>query len=163
MPPRLEAPPREGGEPDLGELVRLESLAFSTPWSEAQVASQLALRSTRSWLLDTGEPPRPRACAIFQVAGEEAELLRVAVEPAFRGRGLARRLLEAAFAALAESGVHRIFLEVSEGNVEALALYRRLSFDLRGRRRSYYPSGEDALLLERGAAGAGTGPGRVLS
>jgi len=163
MPRRPEAGPRQGAGTDLEELVRLESAAFSTAWNEAQVASQLALPSTRSWLLAAGEPLRPRASAIFQVAGEEAELLRVAVEPGFRGRGLARRLLEAAFEALAEEGVLGVFLEVAEGNAPALALYRHLGFELQGRRRSYYPGGEDALMLARQAAGGGTGRGRVLS
>ncbi|MCZ7650764.1 MAG: ribosomal protein S18-alanine N-acetyltransferase [Thermoanaerobaculia bacterium] len=158
-----ETPPREGGARDLPELARLEALAFATPWDAVQLAALLALPSTRAWLLAAGEVPRPRASALFQVVEEEAELLRVAVEPEFRQRGLARRLLEAALLALAQEGVRRVFLEVAAGNAAALALYRRLGFFLQGRRRAYYPAGEDALLLARELADPGTGRDRVLS
>ena len=41
-----------------------------------------------------------------------------------------------------------MFLEVSIGNQAALALYGKLGFQPVGRRRAYYSSGEDALILK---------------
>ena len=154
---------REAEAGDLADLARLEALAFGDPWSETQLAAQLALATTRCWILAAGAPPGPRAYALFQVAGGEAELLRVGVDPPSRGRGLAGRLLAASLAALAAQGVRRCFLEVAIGNCAALALYRRLGFRQVGHRRAYYPSGEDALLLARPLPGPGTGRSPVLS
>lgn len=40
-------------------------------------------------------------------------------------------------------------LEVKASNQGALSLYSKLDFDEVGRRRRYYPNGEDALLLQK--------------
>jgi ribosomal-protein-alanine N-acetyltransferase len=87
--------------------------------------------------------------ACFRLGGGEAELLRIAVAPAERGRGIARRLLAAGLERLRAAGVASCFLEVRPGNASALAVYRALGFELCGRRRSYYRDGTDALVLRR--------------
>jgi RimJ/RimL family protein N-acetyltransferase len=48
--------------------------------------------------------------------------------PEYRGRGLGRRLAEAAVAAARERGMERIALEVFASNTRAIALYERLGF-----------------------------------
>ncbi|HPA95156.1 MAG TPA: GNAT family N-acetyltransferase [Thermoanaerobaculia bacterium] len=149
----MTAPPevaiRAGGSEDLAALVRLEGLAFTPPWNSAQLASYLALPTSRTWLLSGGTPSRTLAYALFQVVAGEAELLRVGCDPGHRRRGLGRRLLAAALDALAAAGVERCFLDVAAGNHAALALYRSLGFRETGRRPGYYPSGETALLFTR--------------
>jgi ribosomal-protein-alanine N-acetyltransferase len=87
--------------------------------------------------------------ACFRLAAGEAELLRVAVAPEERGRGLARQLIAAGFERLRGAGVTSCFLEVRTANSSALAVYRALGFEPRGRRRAYYPDGSDALVLRR--------------
>ena len=72
------------------------------------------------------------------------------MEPAARRRGLGRRLLLLALQAGRKMGMQKAILEVREGNVAALALYRASGFVQAGRRRRYYAdTGEDALVLER--------------
>lgn len=53
----------------------------------------------------------------------------VYVTPAWRGRGVARRLLEAAEDAARSRGCCKLTLEVLDGNAGALALYRRIGFE----------------------------------
>lgn len=62
--------------------------------------------------------------------GLDAELEDVAVFPAFRRRGVARRLLEAAKVRAAELGAERLGLRVWEFNAGALALYRAMGFQM---------------------------------
>ena len=79
----------------------------------------------------------------------ELEILNLAVEPAARRRGCGRRLLLLALQAGRKMGMQKAILEVREGNVPALALYRASGFSETGRRRRYYAdTGEDALVLE---------------
>jgi ribosomal protein S18 acetylase RimI-like enzyme len=54
------------------------------------------------------------------------------VDPAARGAGLGRRLLEAACAALRARGCWRILLDVTDTNAPAIALYRSAGFELTG-------------------------------
>ncbi len=76
----------------------------------------------------------------------EPELLRVAVLPASRRQGLARRLITAGLSLLRAGGVTECFLEVRPDNASALAVYHALGFRLAGRRERYYRDGSDALL-----------------
>jgi ribosomal-protein-alanine N-acetyltransferase len=87
--------------------------------------------------------------AVIPAAGE-AELLRIAVDPAHRGEGLGRRLLEACQGALAGEGVERLFLEVRVSNHAAIQLYRACGWKPCGLRTAYYPDGEDAALYQCG-------------
>jgi ribosomal protein S18 acetylase RimI-like enzyme len=55
--------------------------------------------------------------------------------PAYRGRGLGRRLMEAAIAAGWAAGLERIELEVFASNARAFALYEKLGFATEGVKR----------------------------
>ncbi len=48
--------------------------------------------------------------------------------PAARGRGLASQILRGLAAVAAQRGLERVFLQVEEGNIAALALYARAGF-----------------------------------
>ena len=80
-------------------------------------------------------------------AGDEAEVVMIAVHPAAQRRGFATALLEDALATL--DGV-TLFLEVAEHNRAARALYARVGFEPVGRRPGYYRTAsgrEDALVM----------------
>lgn len=163
----MSAPPvlpalriRRARSRDLGPLTALEAAAFDGPWSEAQLAAQLAGASSAVWLIEDMPDGRdyataPLAFALFLLLADEAELLRVATRPEDRGRGLATRLLNHALHVLERSGRPRAHLEVASDNVSALSLYERLGFSVSGRRRDYYADGSDALTMSRGPAGNG--------
>jgi ribosomal-protein-alanine N-acetyltransferase len=82
-------------------------------------------------------------------AAGEAEILSVAVAPAWRGRKLSRPLLDLHLRRLAGLGTHSVFLEVGERNAPACRLYRRAGFREVGRRQGYYEGGGTALVLRR--------------
>ncbi len=136
---------------DLDAIAGLEEAAFHDPWPREMLAYELC--HPYSVLLIAGGLPgdrpggQPGAYAAFRHAAGEAELLRVAVHPAARRRGLARALLEEGFVRLRLAGIQVCFLEVRVENKPAIALYEGLGFAWVGLRRAYYQDGADAMVF----------------
>lgn len=65
--------------------------------------------------------------------GEDVPGIGLAVRDSFRGRGIGTRLLEAAVAAIRESGASAVSLSVELGNDRARRLYERAGFEPVGR------------------------------
>jgi putative acetyltransferase len=78
------------------------------------------------------EAGRAQACGGVQVGPQFAELKRMYVRPACRGRGLGKALLQWLEAAARERGSARLMLETGIHQHEALALYERMGFRRRG-------------------------------
>lgn len=80
--------------------------------------------------------------------GEEAEILDLAVHPDHRRHGYASALCKNLVQRISQSAVQKIFLEVRESNVAAVALYKKFGFQISGRRPNYYRNpAENALLM----------------
>ncbi len=71
---------------------------------------------------------------VRQVAADEREILNLAVDPAARRRGVARKLLETEL----QRAKTQWFLEVRASNSSAIKLYESAGFREAGRRESYY-------------------------
>lgn len=75
---------------------------------------------------------------IARCVADEAEIISIGVRPAARRRGIGAALLADAMVRSVELGVRTIFLEVSEKNSAARALYTTAGFAEVGRREDYY-------------------------
>lgn len=125
---------------DLDRASRLHREAFEPMgergWTRQDLAGLLASPGVTGFLLTEG------ACdigmAICRVVADEAELLAVAVDPAHRRRGAARRLLGAVVDRVRGDGAGTLFLEVGADNPGARTLYDSLGFRTAGRRAGYY-------------------------
>ncbi|HXP85677.1 MAG TPA: GNAT family N-acetyltransferase [Bryobacteraceae bacterium] len=83
--------------------------------------------------------------AIRTVPPSEHEILNLAVDPAHRRRGIARRLLQEAL--LTRPGDW--FLDVRESNTAAQSLYKSLGFSPIGRRENYYAEPCEGAIVMR--------------
>jgi [ribosomal protein S18]-alanine N-acetyltransferase len=101
------------------------------PWSAAEIASVAAAPGA---VLVT----EPAGFALGRVAGEEAELLTLAVAPEARRHGTGRRLVLAFEAAATARGAREVFLEVAATNLPARGLYGGCGYVEVGRRPGYY-------------------------
>jgi tRNA threonylcarbamoyladenosine biosynthesis protein TsaB len=90
-----------------------------------------------------------RGFVLARVAADEAEVLTLAVVAACRRQGVGAALLAGAMAGAVLRGARTMFLEVSEANGAARAIYAAAGFEEAGRRRRYYADGSDALVLRR--------------
>ena len=85
-------------------------------------------------------------CAWRQTAPDEAELLNLAVGPAFRRQGVAQALI----AELARTAQGDLFLEVAAPNLAAIALYESSGFQGIGVRPGYYGHGKiPAVVMKK--------------
>ena len=141
---------RPAVEVDLREIVRIETESFADPWTEESFRRLLSVQP--AIFLAAVFPPEFALAgyAIAFAVGEDGEVLNVAVDKRFRGKGLAGQMLDALLIELAARGVRKAFLEVRESNAAARALYGSRGFTEIGRRRSYYRRPiEDALVMRR--------------
>lgn len=134
---------------DLPALERLERAGFDDPWSDRLLRDELAHPQAVVLVAAGGEGDEPAGYAAWRAAAGEAELLRLAVAPRWRRRGVAAALLAAGDRRLHAAGCDRCFLEVRDDNSVAIAFYERLGFHRIGRRRGYYGGDRDALLYAR--------------
>ncbi|MEO8195151.1 MAG: GNAT family N-acetyltransferase [Thermoanaerobaculia bacterium] len=136
---------------DLSALAALEAAAFPDPWSAAAIAGFWAEPGACGWLAE-GAGGLAVGFALFRVvtAAHEAELLRIATEPAWQRCRVATAVLTVALAELDRQSLDS-FLEVRADNRPAQELYRRLGFAYRNQRRGYYRDGCDAWIYGRPA------------
>ena len=133
------------------ELAELHGRCFAHGWTADSLATLLAAEHTDvfSWRCP-GPVGRLDGFVLMRAVAGEGEILTLCVRPACRGRGIGRRLLDAALAHMLARGAGEIFLEVAEDNRTAIGLYRAAGFETTGRRRNYY-AGEgppkDALVM----------------
>ncbi|HET7321714.1 MAG TPA: ribosomal protein S18-alanine N-acetyltransferase [Longimicrobiaceae bacterium] len=131
---------------DLPAMLAIERAAFSTPWRSSTFEALFDRADTD--LLAAVHQGTLVGYAVCWTILDQAELGNVAVAPECRGRGVGRRLVQAALARVRERGAAECFLEVRASNEAARILYERSGFEPIGRRRRYYsrPT-EDAVVM----------------
>ena len=85
---------------------------------------------------------------LFRVAGDECEIIEIAVAEDHRGAGIAGKMLAELISYLRAAGARRLILEVAEDNHPALGLYHKYGFGQVGKRAGYYRQKIDAIILE---------------
>jgi ribosomal-protein-alanine N-acetyltransferase len=149
---RLES---DFADADVDAIVALEAESFTNPWSRDTLVWELRNSDvTRVYVLrEDGE--RVAAFCVCWVIFDELHVNTLAVAPGSRRQGLGSILMRAAMADAAAAGAVKATLEVRASNEAALALYRRLGFDIAARRPGYYSKpDEDGLILWKEGLGA---------
>ncbi|CAE7866544.1 unnamed protein product [Symbiodinium microadriaticum] len=136
---------------DAEALARIHQAAFSARgergWRKDELKDLLQKSSSRCFSLY--ENDTLVGFGLWQVIGDEAELLTIAIHPDHQGRGHGTQLLNRA----PEAAI--LLLEVAADNAPAIALYRRAGFEDVGQRKAYYNRADgnkaDAILMRRDA------------
>lgn len=128
-------------------IAELERSLFSCPWDEASIESERN-NPLSLWLTACDGDTVVGYVGSQSVLGE-SDMMNLAVAPAYRRQGIARRLVETLIHEL-EVDNHCLTLEVRASNEAAISLYQGLGFRQVGRRPRYYqrPT-EDALILRK--------------
>lgn len=131
---------------DLADVLAIERASFTFPWSASFFVQELKVDCARSHLAIVDG--KPIGYVIYWLLSREIDIHNLAVAPAYRGRGIARALLQAVIADAEAEKASRITLEVRKSNEAAQRLYHSAGFMARGVRKGYYSDdGEDALVM----------------
>lgn len=132
---------------DIEQVYQIELATFTPPWSRESFHEEMERNKCARYLVAEADGhiiAYAGAWCIF----EEGHITNVAVDKAYRGQGVGRRITAALMQYAANLGVQYMTLEVRRGNLTAQALYKSLGFEELGVRKRYYEdNGEDALLM----------------
>lgn len=129
-------------------LTELEAACFDQPWTAVSLVGELAGAQSRVVEMTPAQGGRTAGYACWWLVGGRAELQRICVRPRARGGGLGRELLSYVLEQARTDGLNGVSLEVRASNEPAHRLYASLGFVESGRRRAYYPGGDDAILMD---------------
>lgn len=128
---------------DLAAVFSLEKACFSDPWSRALLEKSL---TDQTLFLIACAEEKPAGYFLGALVLDELQIFRVAVDPAFRRKGIGRSLLTEA---VKRSGAALAFLEVRASNAGAIALYRSCGYEEIGVRKNFYTAPrEDAVMMK---------------
>lgn len=146
MVPARPGMPRVLVKADIPDLVALEKLCFSVPWSAKQYETVLGNKPFHVFGI-RHETELVGYLTLF-AADWEMEILNIAVNPSHRRRGHARRMLDHVLHLCRKMGIKRGYLEVRRSNIPAQSLYAASGFKEVGVRKRYYPDNrEDAIIM----------------
>ena len=135
-------------DPGDAEAVAALELAVFGPdaWSPAAVRAELTGERRRAVV--SAEPDGTlTGYALLRIAGETAELHRIAVAPSCRRKGIGAALLGALLSEAWAQGCGEVLLEVRADNRAGRQLYERFGFVELAHRPGYYADRADALVL----------------
>lgn len=154
--PRLRL--RDARPADLPGLLALEAGFPGDRLSSRQYRYHLGNPRARLRVLVVGGEVVGSSLTLFRAGSTRARLYSIAVDPAWRGRGLGTRLLADAEAGARARGCRYLRLEVRADNAAAITLYEEAGYRRIGRIARYYEDGAGAWRYERGLAGGQTMP-----
>lgn len=117
------------------EIARLETVCFSSPWSEKSLSEEL--ENENSHFLVAVSDKVLGYIGVQEICGE-AYITNVAVFREYRACGIGRALLKSAYFGAKERNCEFITLEVRKSNSAAIALYESEGFEKAGIRKNFY-------------------------
>jgi ribosomal-protein-alanine acetyltransferase len=141
---------RVAGLSDLDAIDAIEAESFVYDrFPRRNLARMLASPTASFVLVEIGGVPAGYAAVLFRSGTKVARLYSIAVAPAFRGRHVAKRLLDQSEAIATRHGRERMRLEFRSSNVQAQRLYERSGYAVIASKPEYYGDGETAIRMEK--------------
>lgn len=132
---------------DIRHVLKVDRLAFAQQWNYEAFE-----RALKDIFLVCEEKKILRKVVGFVVArrsegAERAMILKVAMHPRHRKKGVGTRLVQAALDELAKLHVREVDLHVHPSNTGAIRLYERFGFTVVGMERPHYGEDQDFYLM----------------
>jgi len=135
---------------DLPEIMAIEKESFVSPWTPGMFTGEIEARQSQCLTakINLSKKVIIGGYIVFWIVVDEAHLHNLAVKKEYRRQGLARHLLEVMWEISRQEGLKSQTLEVRESNAEAIRLYQKCGFVVKGRRPLYYTdTREDAIIM----------------
>jgi [ribosomal protein S18]-alanine N-acetyltransferase len=142
---------------DLDEVLRIEALCFSMPWTLQMFETELndpkiSFPLLARWIENQEHPETAPICGycVFWHIVDEIHIGNLAIAPDYRRKGIAAHLLEYIVQLSKEWKIRQISLEVRLTNHAAIQLYESFGFYQAAIRKQYYSNPiEDAIVMIR--------------
>ncbi len=134
-------------EEDLGQILDIETISYTFPWSETIFQDCLRVGYC-CWVLESDG--FISGYSVMSVAVNESHILNICMHPSVRGQGYGRIMLDHLLDLARKHNADIAFLEVRPSNAIAKQLYLAANFNEVGIRRNYYPAQfgrEDAVIM----------------
>jgi ribosomal-protein-alanine N-acetyltransferase len=139
-------------EADLGPVLDIEYLSFTSPWPRDIFLNELRGSDIAHLFVarisEGDEQGRVAAYCCSWIVADELHITSFAVHPRFRRQHVGQQLLAGVLARAIEMGCRNAVLEVRASNRGAQRLYSRFGFaPVAVRQRYYADNNEDAIVM----------------
>lgn len=144
---------RNTGESEAEMLAAIHEECFPNYWDSSAFTDFFSVAGTHALLAEAPGTKEPVAMIVYRVQFEQADIITLAVRPAWRRQGIARALAQQSLAHMRDLGGQTVFLDVEDGNSPAISLYETMGFSHERRRKLYYRQKDgsytDALVMKK--------------
>ena len=137
---------------DLGRILEIEAASFGADAYDRNLFAEYTRKCGGLFLVaEWGNKVCAYSISVLSPRGTEnrAELVSVAVDPEFLGRGAASALMDSTLRRLRRRGVSRLGLMVNVMNFRALGFYKKYGFRKLRRVKRYYADGTDGISMAK--------------
>ena len=129
----------------LDSLCELEQICFSIPWTKGMFEEEIKSNMTH-YILCVEDKKVIGYAGLWKVI-DEGQITNVAVHPDYRRQGIAVKMLLKLVNDTKPLGICKYTLEVREGNINAISLYKKIGFVQNGLRKEYYADNKENAVL----------------
>ena len=139
---------RELNIEEIPYIAQMETDTFSDGWSEKSLQESFEQEHVKMFVYE--EQNRITGYVVFYGGMDEGDLVRIAVLPQGRRKGIGSALLCELWKYCKEQNIGRVLLEVRESNSPAIALYEKQGFTVIAERKNYYTEPlEHGIIMEK--------------
>jgi [ribosomal protein S18]-alanine N-acetyltransferase len=131
---------------DIPDVLRVESLCFSTPWPRNAFHNELTENKLAHYFIGRAGDELVAYGGLWVIL-EDAHITTVAVHPSHQRQGYGERVLIRLLEESIERGASWVTLEVRESNLPAQSLYKKYGFTIVNTRRGYYSDNDENALV----------------
>ena len=141
---------RNAKKSDINAILETERASYPNPWDEKGFLCEISKQAAgENVFLAAEEESTGQIAGYFvgNVITDYIHILNIAVAENSRKKGIALSFMKKAEQEALKRGLGAMTLEVRENNEPAVGLYKKLGYEVRGRRPKYYENGVDGLLM----------------
>jgi ribosomal-protein-alanine N-acetyltransferase len=131
----------------LAGVLKVEQASFDDPWNSDAWSAELAYHDAICFVA-LGTDKIIKGMIALRKTLDESHIMRLAVLPGTRHKGIATSLLRTGLNVLRNTGCRHVYLELRQSNQAAFSFYKKHDFRIVGKRKAYYGRPmEDATVM----------------
>jgi len=139
-------------EKDIDPVLSIEQASFKNPWSRISFLNELSNKYSHNFVLkleNSFETYQIIAYLCFRLITDEIHILKIAVNPEQRSKGMAFKFLNHCLGTFCEQKIKSAILEVRQSNTAGIALYEKIGFGIEAQIPNYYSDTHEDVILMR--------------